>query len=465
MTETWKLDATALSDLLTEGKVTPRALLEQSLARLDRFEPTLNCFTHVDRAGALASAEAATQRQAAGRRIGPLDDIPISIKDNLLVEGMPARWGSLLFRDNIPPQDDICVERLRAAGAVIIGKTTTPEFALMGRTESRLSGITRNPWDPKLTPGGSSGGAVASVAVGVTPLSIGTDAGGSARMPAAYTGLMGMRPSTGRIARRFGFPPMAIDFQSIGPFTRTMRDMRLVYDLLAGPDARDPLSQRFPADPSARQDQRLRVGWLTAIGDESATPEVATTIADAVERLGASGCTIEPATAPFDLKELRNLWGTLTAAGAARVAAKFPDRWRADLTTSVRDTAERGFALPASAYVNALDTLAAWRANVTETWARAGWDALVMPATAAPAWVAEDDAPPNLSVATQHMFCGWVNAIGYSGISVPGLPHPDGRPIGVQIVAPFGADAVVLELARRLEETLPWSDRWPTMAL
>ena len=117
MTETWKLDATALSDLLTEGKVTPRALLEQSLARLDRFEPTLNCFTHVDRAGALAAAEAATQRQAAGRRIGPLDGIPISIKDNLLVEGMPARWGSLLFRDNIPPQDDICVERLRAAGA------------------------------------------------------------------------------------------------------------------------------------------------------------------------------------------------------------------------------------------------------------------------------------------------------------------------------------------------------------
>jgi aspartyl-tRNA(Asn)/glutamyl-tRNA(Gln) amidotransferase subunit A len=242
---TWQLDATALSALLDAREITPLRLLEQTLGRLDALEPVLNAFTHVDRDGALAAATAATARQAAGVRLGPLDGIPVSVKDNIFVAGLPARWGSLLFRDHIPDRDDICVERMRAAGAVIVGKTTTPELAMLGRTDSRLSGVTRSPWDPTLTPGGSSGGASASVAAGITTLAIGTDMGGSTRLPASYTGLLGMRPSTGRIARRFGFPATAIDFPVIGPFTRTMRDMRLLYGALAGPDPRDSYPYGF----------------------------------------------------------------------------------------------------------------------------------------------------------------------------------------------------------------------------
>ena len=151
---TWQLDATALSALLDAREITPLQLLEQSLSRLDALEPVLNAFTHVDREGALAAAKAATARQSAGTRLGPLDGIPVSVKDNIFVAGLPARWGSLLFREHIPDRDDICVERLRASGAVIVGKTTTPELAMLGRTDSRLSGITRSPWDPALTPGG-----------------------------------------------------------------------------------------------------------------------------------------------------------------------------------------------------------------------------------------------------------------------------------------------------------------------
>jgi aspartyl-tRNA(Asn)/glutamyl-tRNA(Gln) amidotransferase subunit A len=242
---TWQLDATALSALLDAREITPLRLLEQTLGRLDALEPVLNAFTHVDRDGALAAATAATARQAAGVRLGPLDGIPVSVKDNIFVAGLPARWGSLLFREHVPDRDDVCVERLRAAGAVIVGKTTTPELAMLGRTDSRLSGVTRSPWDPTLTPGGSSGGASASVAAGITTLAIGTDMGGSTRLPASYTGLLGMRPSTGRIARRFGFPATAIDFPVIGPFTRTMRDMRLLYGALAGPDPRDSYPYGF----------------------------------------------------------------------------------------------------------------------------------------------------------------------------------------------------------------------------
>ena len=459
----WQLDATAQSALLATGQTTPTALLEQALGRLEALEPKLNAFVHVDRDGARVAAEAATARRAAGARLGPLDGLPISVKDNLYVAGMPARWGSLLFRDHVPAQDDICVERLRAAGAVIVGKTTTPEFALMGRTDSRLTGTTRNPWDLTLTPGGSSGGASASVAAGITTLALGTDAGGSTRLPAGYTGLVGMRPSTGRLARRYGFPPMAIDFQALGPFARTVRDMALLYGVLAGPDARDPYSQRFPTVEAPGPVRRLRVGWLTSIGDEGATPEVTASVAGAAGLLAGLGCAVTPVAAPYDLAGLRRIWGTLTAAGAARVALRFPDQWREAVTDSIRATVERGLALPATAYVDALDALAAWRADVTANWG--AYDALLLPTSAAPAWRAEDEAPPGLTVATQGMFGGWVNAAGLAAISVPGAPHPDGRPIGVQLVAPFGGDAVVLELARRLEAASPWAGRWPALAL
>jgi aspartyl-tRNA(Asn)/glutamyl-tRNA(Gln) amidotransferase subunit A len=460
---TWRLDATALSALLETREITPLQLLDQALARLDAFEPVLNAFTHVDRDGALAAARAATDRQAAGARLGPLDGIPVSVKDNIFVAGLPARWGSLLYRDHVPDRDDICVERLRTAGAVIVGKTTTPEFAMLGRTDSRLSGITRSPWDPALTPGGSSGGASASVAAGVTTLAIGTDMGGSTRLPASYTGLIGMRPSTGRIPRRYGFPATCIDFQVIGPFARTMRDMRLLCGVLAGPDPRDPFSERFPPMPDVTPGRRLRIGWFTAIGQEGATPEVAASVAAAVGSLAGANCDVAQVCAPFDLGALRGFHATLTAAAAARIVVRYPDRWRTDTCDNVRAAAERGLAISAAAYVEALDALASWRADVTAAWGE--YDALICPAAAAPAWRAEDEAPPALSPATQGMFGAWINAAGLPGISVPGQPHPDGRPIGVQIVAPFGDDAIVLQLAERLETLAPWADRWPAMAL
>jgi aspartyl-tRNA(Asn)/glutamyl-tRNA(Gln) amidotransferase subunit A len=460
---TWQLDATALSALLDARETTPLRLLEQSLGRLDALEPVLNAFTHVDRDGAMAAATAATARQATGARLGPLDGIPVSVKDNIFVAGLPAQWGSLLFRDHIPDRDDICVERLRAAGAVIIGKTTTPELAMLGRTDSRLSGITRSPWDPALTPGGSSGGASASVAAGITTLAIGTDMGGSTRLPASYTGLVGMRPSMGRIPRRYGFPATCIDFQVIGPFARTMRDMRLLYGVLAGPDTRDPYSERFASDPAVTPQRRLRIGWFTTIGQEGATPEVSASVAAAVAGLAGANCEIAQVTAPFDLGALRGFHAVLTAAAAARIVTRFPDRWRADTCDNVRAAAERGLALSAAAYVDALDALAAWRADITAAWG--DYDALIVPTAAAPAWRAENEAPPGLTPATQGMFGAWINAAGLPGISVPGQPHPDGRPIGVQIVAPFGHDAVVLDIAQRLETLAPWADRWPAMAL
>jgi aspartyl-tRNA(Asn)/glutamyl-tRNA(Gln) amidotransferase subunit A len=465
-TGVWRQGIAGLSDLLNSHTLTPIDLAGMSLARIGRLDTTLNAFVHVDTDGALSSAEAATKRQQENRRLGPLDGIPVAIKDNLFVGGMPASWGSLLFRNHTPPQDDICVERLRAAGGIVIGKTTTPEFALSGRTESRLAGTTRNPWNPTLTPGGSSGGSVAAVAAGIVPYALGTDAGGSIRMPAAYTNLVGFRPSNGRIPRRFGFPPMALDFQVIGPVARTVGDLELVLEALAGPDARDPASWRLP--PWKQIPERpLRVGWFTAIGEQCSDPGVAHAVEVSVDRLSRLGCIIEPRVAPYDLAVLQGLWGTLTAAGAARVAQRFPNRWRTEVTDSIAATVERGLALPATSYVEAMDRLTTFRADVSACWGE--YDALIMPTTPSPAWPAEMEHPPEIggragSAATQGMFCGWVNAVGCCGLSIPVAAHPDGRPIGMQIVTQVGHDAVALEIARRLETAAPWHDRWPLLA-
>lgn len=460
----WRTDASALGSMLDAKTTTPTELVEMYLDRCDRLEPMLNAFVFLDRQGAERAAEQATIRQRAGRRLGPLDGIPVSIKDNLFVGGMPASWGSLMFQEHVPHNDDICVERLRAGGAVILGKTTTPEFALMGRTQSRLKGVTRNPWDPSLTPGGSSGGAVAAVASGMVPLSIGTDAGGSIRMPAAYTGLVGMRPSNGRVPRRYGFPPMALDFQAIGLIARSMADIDVLLAVMGGADRRDPASINLP--PLISLDRPLRIGWFTHIGDESIDAEVEAAHRQAREILRDLGHDVRECAPPFDIAELRIIWDALTSVGAARAAEPRP-RWQSDATDQIVGLTRLGLQTSAVHYSCMIDRLQEFRARTSEHWG--DFDVLLTPTTAAPAWQADLDAPPTIggkpgNGATQGMFCGWVNALGFSGLSVPGLPHPDGRPIGLQIVAPFGNDGLALQIGRQLEMRLSWNTRWPTIA-
>lgn len=460
----WRADASTLSKMIEAKDVTPTELVEMYLDRCDQLEPVLNAFAFLDREGATRAAEEATARQRAGGRRGPLDGIPVAIKDNLYVRGMPARWGSLMFQDHVPENDDICVERLRNAGAVIIGKTTTPEFALMGRTQSRLHGVTRNPWDPTLTPGGSSGGTVAAVAAAMVPLSIGTDAGGSIRMPASYTGLVGMRPSNGRVPRRYGFPPMALDFQAIGLACRTMDDLHLMLAIMSGADRRDPASINLP--PLAPPDRPLRIGWFTRIGSETVDAAVEEAHRQAREILAGIGHTVAECEPPFDIAELRSIWAALTTAGAAR-AAQPHSTWQTAATDQIARLAHQGLEMTATEYVRTLDRLQVFRAGTSERWG--AFDALLLPTAASPAWNADLDAPPTISgkhgsVTTQGMFCAWVNAMGFSGLNVPGLPHADGRPIGLQIVAPFGNDSTSLKIGRQLEAAMPWRDRWPKMA-
>lgn len=459
----WKLGAAGLAARLSDGSLTPLKVLEVCLERHDRLNGPLNTVAVLDRDGARRAAEASAARQRAGRRLGPLDGVPISIKDNLFVGGLPAEWGSRLFRGHVPEQDDLCVERVRAAGAVIVGKSATAEFALSGRTDTKVLGTTRNPWNTDLTPGGSSGGAVAAVAAGLVPLAIGTDAGGSIRLPASYTGLVGLRPSNGRVARRYGFPPMALDFQAIGLAARTVADLDLLFGAVAGPDRRDPVS--LSARSSGSPDRPLRIGWFDTLGGERPDAAVRASLQSALRVLSGLGHAVEDVPPPFSIERLRAIWEVVSSVGAARVARRFPD-WKAEVTAPLAVIVERGLRRSASEYVEALDLLQEFRADTSAGWGE--YDLLAIPTGAGAAFPvglecpAEIDGKPG-SGAVQGMFCGWVNAAGYAGLSLPGDPHPDGRPIGIQLVARSGGDEMLLAVACAVEAAAPWADRWPEM--
>lgn len=460
----WRPDAVQMHRAMERGETDAVRILEQCLERIAAANPRLNAIVHLDVEGARVAAEGSALRARMGQRLSPLDGVPVTVKDNLFVRGMPASWGSRLYQDFVPNQDDISVERLRAAGAVILGKTNTPEFALAARTDNALFGVTRNPWNPALNPGGSSGGAVAAVAAGMAPLALATDAGGSTRLPASFTGLVGLRPSNGAVARRHGFPAMALDFQVVGLLARTVAEMRLLHDVVAGPDSRDPSSIRLVRSASGRVTTPQRIRVVLSVGDEPVEPEVRARVEAAAHRFAELGHTVERGSAPYDLSLVRRVWGLLPAVGAARAATAFAD-WESRVSEGIANLVRTGLSTSAPDYVRAVDLLMELRAQVEEAWS---FDVLITPTSAAPAWPVERLFPESVdgrpgTVRSAAIFATWVNACGYAAINVPVSPAQDGRTIGMQIVARAGHDALVLDLAEQFERLAPWSHRWPVL--
>src|SRR5258708_6270577 len=236
--ELWQLSAAELAAGYGQNAITPDAVLDATLRRLDEVNPRINAVVTLDRDGARAAAGESTRRWRQLRPLGPLDGVPLTIKDNILAKGLRATWGSRLYADYVPQHDEEPVARLRGAGAVILGKTNVPEFTLQGYTDNALFGVTRNPWNLALTPGGSSGGAVAAVACGIGPIALCTDGGGSIRRPAAHTGLVGFKPSRGMVPRGAGFPAILHDFEVAGPIPRQVRDLPLPSQALRAPPSR-----------------------------------------------------------------------------------------------------------------------------------------------------------------------------------------------------------------------------------
>lgn len=447
----WKLSVADLDRAYAEGSVSPVEVLDACLERNAQVNPTLNALVLVDEPGAKAAARAAEARMRAGRRLGPLDGIPYSVKDNLFVGSLRATWGSRLYADFTAPVDDLPVARMRAAGAVMVGKTNTPELALASHTDNLVFGPTRNPWNVALTPGGSSGGAVASVAAGITPLAIGTDAGGSTRVPSSYTGLYGLRPSTGAIARLHGFPATAHDFQAIGLMARNPQDLQMAFACVSGADTRDPASLRYPHARNALFADRVRIRLCDRIGDEPVDRQARAAARRAAERFRAIGCRVDEGPAPYDLEAVRALWGVISGAGAARIVAAH-DGWQSRVGAGILGIATAGMKLSAVEYVTALDRLGELRRDVVNRWQ--GFDVLLTPTSAALPWPIGEPHPQSIDARPANprsasIFATWVNAAGLPGLNVPLTRSDEGLPIGVQLVGTFGADEAILHLACR----------------
>jgi aspartyl-tRNA(Asn)/glutamyl-tRNA(Gln) amidotransferase subunit A len=455
MTELWKLDGAALTSALVVGDLSATEVTDAALARLEEVEPKLNAFCYVDAEGARAAAAASDERRKAGETLGPLDGVPFSVKDNLFVAGLPATWGSKLWKSFVPEQDDISVERLKKAGAVNLGKTTTPEFASIGSTFSDLLGVTRSPFDLSLSPGGSSGGATASVAAGVTPYARGTDAGGSIRMPASITGLYGLRASTGAVARAFGFPPLAFDFQAIGLLTRTLGDMRTLFEATSGPDYRDPASLLVP--PSHGRNSGLKVGWFGAIDGAPVDPEVAERLQQAATVLDKAGHQVEESVAPYAMETFGPIWPALSPIGATVAAAAAPEPGETH-SSYVAALLERAKSITAEDYGRAMNHVLEARRQVSRAWGDT--DVFLLPCTPTAAWPAESTGPAEVDGKPAvgdpvSVFTAWVNVVGYPGLSVPVTPYPDGRPVGVQLVARPGQEESLFALAECLLDLYP----------
>jgi aspartyl-tRNA(Asn)/glutamyl-tRNA(Gln) amidotransferase subunit A len=452
--------ASELSHAFARGTLSPVEIVEQVLQRAERLQPSLNFMVLIDRDGALAAARAAETRWRLRAPLSPLDGVPTSIKDTTPVKGWPTRYGSHATDETPAAEDAAIVGRLRAAGMPIIGKSTTPEFGWKALTDSPLQGITRSPWNPAHSPGGSSGGASSMTAAGVCPFNHGNDGGGSIRIPAAHTGLVGLKPSYGRIPQYPADSPFA-DVISQGVLARSVLDTALALNASAGPDPRDWRS--LPAEPrdyTIGLDEGVR-GWRIGLsldfGHVKADPEVRALVEAAARRFEALGAHVEE-VGPL-IEPLRNSFEPLWIGSFAVRLRQIPTQLHGKLDPGFRAAAEKGLAITLADYARAYEAksklardLALWH----ET-----YDLLLSPVT-------PTAAPPVETLYNSEAFPRWTkgapytlpfNLTGQPAASMPAGLTQARLPVGLQIVGPPRADHRVLRAMRAYESACGWT--WP----
>jgi aspartyl-tRNA(Asn)/glutamyl-tRNA(Gln) amidotransferase subunit A len=458
------------AELLTEyraGRLSPVDAVKDALTRIDAADGSLNGFCLVDSARALAEAAESEERWRRGEPRGLLDGVPVSVKDLLLTKGWPTLRGSrTIDPDQLWDVDAPSVARLREHHAVIIGKTTTPELGWKGVTDNPLTGVTRNPWDPTKTAGGSSGGAAVAVAAGMGTFSLGTDGGGSIRIPASFSGVYGIKPTYGLVpihpASPFG------TLAHVGPLSWTVRDAALALDVLSGVDSRDWSAGPRPdrsfvsaVDSGAGSGiAGMRIGFSPTLGYVSVDPEVEALVAAAVKafaELGAEVATIDPGFAdPVDAFHV--LWFSGAAASTAALTAE----QRALLDPGLREVCEQGARYSALDYLEATATRAALGRTMGEFHER--YDLLVTPTMPIPAFEAGVETPSGAG-----RWTGWTqftypfNMTQQPAATLPCGFTSAGLPVGLQVVGPRHADARVLAACAAFEQARPWQSTQPSI--
>jgi aspartyl-tRNA(Asn)/glutamyl-tRNA(Gln) amidotransferase subunit A len=449
----WSLSASELSVAYANG-LSPREVVESTLARIRDVNPQVNAIVTLDETGARRSADDSARRWDSGRPASPLDGVPVTVKDNILVAGMRATWGSRLYRDYVAEEDEAPVRRLREAGAVILGKTNVPEFTLHGFTDNSVFGTTGNPWDPTLTPGGSSGGAVASVASGMGAIALGTDGGGSIRRPAAHSGLVGFKPSRDLVPRSDGFPAVLYNFQVIGPLARCVSDIILSMDVISGP--------AWTQSKSKSGVKQFRIGFAPSFNDAPVDPFIRGIVDETIERARSLGLDIETLS-PFHLADpLVAVWPIISQTGVAWLLERHRD-WEQEVSPAIAAMARAGQNLTARDYLHALDTIATTGQAFERLFER--YDFLVTPTTAAMPWPAKQSHPEiidgqSVGPRGHAVFTPFANALGLPAISLPCPVDGDALPVGIQIIAAKDRDRALLEFARKYEDQL-FVHRWP----
>ena len=454
------VDATAREQAaaIRERRISARELLELHLARIAERNRELNAIVSLDPDRARAGAAAADQHLASGAPVGPLHGLPFAFKDTHAVAGWRTTYGSPLFRDHVPDADELIVERIRRAGVVTLGRTNVPEFAAGSHTFNTLFGTTRNPLHPSRSAGGSSGGAAAALASGMVPLAEGSDMGGSLRNPASFCGVVGLRPSLGRVPEW----PKANQWETTsigGPMARNVGDVALLLSVIAGPDPRAPLALGDPgvafAPPLAGTLRGLRVAYALDLGGAF---EVDASVAAVVEEAGRlfarSGAAVLSAWPDLSLADdtFRTLRAWHFQASYGAMLARNPDAFKRSLADNIRAGESLTGADVARAY--------AQRTQLGETMRLffRSYDVLVLPVSQVPPFPADQEFPTEINGRPMETYLDWmrsayfITVTGCPAVSVPAGRTPDGLPVGVQIVAPHGADRRLLEIAAAFEQ-------------
>ncbi|WP_432132955.1 amidase [Streptomyces tendae] len=469
------MPATELVNRIKAKEISPTEVTEAVLNRMESLNPVLHAFCEPTQDLARSTAAEVSERIAHGDPVGPLAGVPISIKDLLAVKGVRTAMGSPIYRNFVPDEDDIVVERVKASGAVILGKTTVPEFGYSGAGHNPVSPTARNPWNTEMTPGGSSAGSGAAVASGIGPVALGTDGGGSVRIPAAHCGIYGFKPSMGRVpmypgARDERFPG-ASSWESlahIGPMTRTVADAALLMSVLAGPDPRDRYS--LPAgdvDWSTALEggiRGMRVAFSPDWGYMSVDPAVRAIAARACRVFEEDlGCTVEEAHPGWE-DPFEAFWAVVVGDTDLAGMRALLDKYGADMSPNVVEILSRDWT--AEDLTNARTVR---KAVNNKMWRMmADYDLLITPTLAVPPFPLYTQGPEIIDgrMLPSTAWLGFtlpINLTGQPAASVPAGFTAEGLPVGLQIIGRHLADADVLRASAAFESAAPWASHWPNL--
>lgn len=452
---------------LRAGEVSAREVIAATLARIERLDPTLRAFVTVAADGALREADALDARRQRREPLGLLHGVPVGIKDTIETAGIRTTYGSTLYEHHVPAEDQLCVERLRAAGAIVIGKTNTSEFAIGPFTFNKLAGLCLNPHDPSKTPGGSSGGSAAAVAAGLCAGAIGSDFGGSLRVPASFCGVVAFRTSPGRVPQ---YPKLAAwDTLNVnGPMTRTVRDTAAMLAAMAGPDARDPTSVAEPGEslllpPTPVGARGLRIAWSPDLGGIPLQKSVRAACARAVARFERLGWRVEEAHP--DVEGVTDLWNKIRAFLVLHTHHDNVARHRDAMPESVVWNVERYAGLTALEVGLAEQERTRFYRRVREFLTR--YDLLVTPAVSLEPWRAGVPYPSEIDGVPVPNYYDWAklswafSVTGLPALSLPCGKSEAGMPVNLQLVGPHLGERKVLEAAQAIEAELALDLRPP----